>query len=136
MICLVVIVPLAGCDGGLQPWHLTVKGDLIESDSQYQFDGKVELSGNPTDVSVTGVRVTYLDENQTRLGSDFIGNMSGLALRNVSHTLSVEPKYIIVEVDDVHNPTGAEYYIEGSVVREEQGEYILRVGYTDYSPEF
>ena len=128
------MVPLAGCDGGTQPWHLTVQGELIESNGQYQFNGEVELSGNPTDVTVTGARVRYLDSNQTQLGSNYVGDFSGLGIRNFSQTLPAEPKYIIVEVDKIHNPTGADYMIEGAVINKKQGEYISTINFTEYDP--
>lgn len=135
VICLVVVVvPLAGCDGGTQPWSLTVGGDLTELDGQYKYDAEIELGGSPTNVSLTGVRVEYLDANESRFGSDFIGNLSGYTLHEFTRNLTEKPAYISVKVDSIENPTGANYQIEGAVVTEEEGEYILPNRYTDYDP--
>jgi len=115
-------------------WSLRVNGELFESDGQYQFDGDVELGGRPTNVTLIGVKVVYLDANHTQLSTDYIGNISGLAVRNISQTLTEKPKYIIVKVDEIHTHPDSDYQIEGAVVIEEQGEYILPNRYTEYDP--
>ena len=136
IVCLVVSIPFAGCTDTNPPWFLTVRGEITEIDGQYQYNGEIELGGSPTDVTLTGVKITYLDANQSRLGTDHIGDLSNLHVEDILRNLSEMPRYVIVEADEINSPTNSNYQIEGAIVVEEQGRHVLYNNYTEYDPVY
>ena len=137
LACLIISFPFAGCTDTNPPWYLKVSGDLSEANNQYQFEGQVVLEGSPTDVTLNGVKVTYLDANQSRITEVALGEVTVSDYKiNVSSNLQREPKYILLKVDEIENPTGSDYEIEGAVVQTENGEYILKINYAKYDPVY
>ena len=121
-VLLAACVLLAGCTAS-QSWSLGASGNVESIDDAYRFTGEVSLGGKIGEVTAEGVRIVFLDANESTLKTVKIGTLGEESrVANLSVVLDQPPKYVLVKVERVDAPENSEYGITGLEHRDD-GRY-------------
>jgi len=113
IICLCVLVGLAGCDGVIRPVSAEVDlEDVSAEGEQVRFVGKVTMDGNGNNATLNDVVLVFIADNGSTLRTIPIGKMAVNGSHQVTRvgfneTVSPLPKEIRLRIGTVEKPAEA-----------------------------
>ena len=119
LVCLCVLVGLAGCDTTDQPAQVTVHVDdqSVEGE-QVQLDGNVTLTGRSHNVTLQQVQLRFVAANGTIIQTIPIGTMSapagwGFVRVEYNTTVAEPPEELRLQIGTVDKPPDADLIVQG-----------------------
>ena len=118
LICLCVLVGLAGCDTTDQPAQVTVHVDdrSVEGE-QVHLDGNVTLTGRSHNVTLQQVNLRFVAANGTTMQTIPIGTMTARGFRftrvEYNTTVAEPPEELRLQIGTVDKPPNAEFIVQG-----------------------
>ena len=119
LVCLCVLVGLAGCDTTDQPAQVTVHVDdrSVEGE-QVQLDGNVTLTGRSHNVTLQQVQLRFVAANGTTIQTIPIGTMSapagwGFVRVEYNTTVAEPPEELRLQIGTVDKPPDADLIVQG-----------------------
>ena len=119
LICLCVLVGLAGCDTTDQPAQVTVHVDdrSVEGE-QVHLDGNVTLTGRSHNVTLQQVQLRFVAANGTTIQTIPIGTMSapagwGFVRVEYNTTVAEPPEELRLQVGTVDKSPNADLIVQG-----------------------
>jgi hypothetical protein len=125
LVCLCVLVGLAGCDTTDQPAQVTVHVDnrSVEGE-QVHLDGNVTLTGRSHNVTLQQVQLRFVAANGTTMQTIPIETMTARGFRftrvEYNTTLAEPPEELRLQIGIVDKPSNAEFIVQGRRLVDEE----------------
>ena len=118
LVCLCVLVGLAGCDTTDQPARAVVGQDNVSVEGeQVRLTGEVRLTGGTHNVTLHQVRLRFVAANGTTMQTIPIGTMTARGFRftrvEYNATVAEPPEELRLQVGTVDKPPNAGLIVQG-----------------------
>jgi hypothetical protein len=119
LVCLCVLVGLAGCDTTDQPARAVVGQDNVSVEGeQVRLTGEVRLTGGTHNVTLHQAQLRFVAANGTTMQTIPIGTMAataGWGFTRVEYNTTVPepPEELRLQIGTVDKPSNAEFIVQG-----------------------
>jgi len=137
LVCLCVLVGLAGCDTTDQPARAVVGQDNVSVEGgQVHLDGNVTLSGGTHNVTLHQVRLRFVAANGTTMQTIPLGTMTahGFRFTRVQYNTSVPepPEELRLQIGTVDKPPNADFIVYGRRLDNADELYYVEMTQDEY----
>jgi len=118
LVCLCILVGLAGCDTTDQPARAVVGQDNVSVEGeQIRLTGEVRLTGGTYNVTLHQVRLRFVAANGTTIQTVPIGTMTARGFRftrvEYNTTVAEPPEELRLQVGTVDKSPNADLIVQG-----------------------
>jgi len=137
LVCLCILIGLAGCDTTDQPAQVTVHVDdrSVEGEQVY-LDGNVTLTGGTHNVTLHQVRLQFVAANGTTMQTIPIGTMTARGSRftrvEYNTTVAEPPEELRLQIGTVDKPPDAELIVNGRRLENADELYYVEITQNEY----
>lgn len=138
LVCLCVLVGLAGCDTTDQPARAVVGQDNVSVEGeQVRLTGEVRLTGGTHNVTLHQVRLRLVAANGTTMQTIPIGTMTapagwGFTRVEYNTTVAEPPEELRLQIGTVDKPPNANLIVNGQRLENADELYYVEIIQDEY----
>ena len=137
LVCLCVLVGLAGCDTTDQPARAVVGQDNVSVEGeQVRLTGEVRLTGGTHNVTLHQVRLRFVAANDTTIQTIPIGSMTARGSRftrvEYNTTVAEPPEELRLQFGTVDKPPDADLIVYGRRLESADELYYVEIIQDEY----
>jgi hypothetical protein len=137
LMCLCVLVGLAGCDTTDQPARAVVGQDNVSVEAgQVHFDGNVTLTGGTHNVTLHQAQLQFVAANGTTMQTIPLGTMTAHGFRftrvRYNTTVAEPPEELRLQIGTVDKPPDADLIVYGRRLENADELYYVEMTQDEY----